>query len=585
LLLSLTIRGSKPLIFFAFVYILPCFCPCFGHSSTGQRLWFLALKNITQKEIFVSALGLFGSSKLTVKAVVIALAAGLLGAGAVVVAPADPANATSCTGADSVYAGGDGSSGSPFQIATAAQLIRLSLTKADWQNKYFIQTADIDLGNCVWAPIGDTTMTSVGLSYNGQGFTISGLRPSSNVLDEGTGLFGAVIAFELRNLTVKGSVTYSELNDAFFVGGVIGLAYESTLDNVRSEVDISVTTESMGIGGLIGGTYNVSISQSSYKGFIQTSSGLSDDEAGGLVGFSRDSLAIASSYALANFGVSSGVTRAGLLGKVDSLYCSSLTVSNSYFVGSGAEYGVLKDGDCGQYSDTFWNSEVSSSSATSSGTLTGTAARTTAQLKSFANFPSSWNIVDGWNAYSATAPIKTWGICSSVNSGYPFLLREHSSNACTVAPPTSNTGSGSSGSVSVAPVVVPEVVTPRTIRQPTISEAAGDRPARLLGRSLDKDVLFIADSAKLSPQAKKSLRQAARLAKASDGKVAVTGFAAITSRGSSYEKSVAQKRALAVARYLRAQGFDDWIYYQGLSGRQGLAFDGDPRRVEIRILN
>jgi outer membrane protein OmpA-like peptidoglycan-associated protein len=136
-------------------------------------------------------------------------------------------------------------------------------------------------------------------------------------------------------------------------------------------------------------------------------------------------------------------------------------------------------------------------------------------------------------------------------------------------------------------VVVPEVVqvVPSTIRQPTIRKATEDKPARLLGRSLDKDVLFIADSAKLSPQAKKSLRQAARLAKASDGKVAVTGFAAMTGRGSAYEKSVAQKRALAVARYLRAQGFDDWIYYHGLSGRQGQAFEGNPRRVEIRILN
>jgi outer membrane protein OmpA-like peptidoglycan-associated protein len=97
--------------------------------------------------------------------------------------------------------------------------------------------------------------------------------------------------------------------------------------------------------------------------------------------------------------------------------------------------------------------------------------------------------------------------------------------------------------------------------------------------------LFVADSAKLSPQAKKSLRQAARLAMASDGKVAVTGFAAMTNRGSAYEKSVAQKRALAVARFLRARGFDDWIYFHGLSGRQGQAFEGDPRRVEIRILN
>jgi ELWxxDGT repeat protein len=141
----------------------------------------------------------------------------------------------------------------------------------------------------------------------------------------------------------------------------------------------------------------------------------------------------------------------------------------------------------------------------------------------------------------------------------------------------------SSGSVYVAPIVVPKVV-PTTIRQPTIQKATNDRPARLLGRSLNKDVLFVADSSRLSPEARKSLRQAARLAKDSGGKVAVTGFAAMTSRGSAYEKSVSQKRALAVAKFLRARGFDDWIYYHGLSGQQGRAFGGDPRRVEIRIL-
>jgi len=153
----------------------------------------------------------------------------------------------------------------------------------------------------------------------------------------------------------------------------------------------------------------------------------------------------------------------------------------------------------------------------------------------------------------------------------------------TIASVTDSPPPTSSGSVYVAPVVVPEVV-PTTIRKSTIRKATGDTPARLLGRSLDKDVLFIADSAKLSPAAKKSLRQAARLAKASDGKVAVTGFAAMTNRGSAYEKSVALKRARVVARFLRAKGFDDWIYYHGLSGRQGQAFEGDPRRVEIRIL-
>jgi outer membrane protein OmpA-like peptidoglycan-associated protein len=130
---------------------------------------------------------------------------------------------------------------------------------------------------------------------------------------------------------------------------------------------------------------------------------------------------------------------------------------------------------------------------------------------------------------------------------------------------------------------VPEVV-PSTVRQVTIRKATDTKPARLLGKSLNKDVLFVADSTRLSPEARKSLRQAARLAKASDGKAAVTGFAAMTNRGSAYEKSVALKRARVVARFLRAKGFDDWIYFHGLSGRQSLVFDGDPRRVEIRIL-
>jgi ELWxxDGT repeat protein len=124
----------------------------------------------------------------------------------------------------------------------------------------------------------------------------------------------------------------------------------------------------------------------------------------------------------------------------------------------------------------------------------------------------------------------------------------------------------------------------RILKKSTIAKSTAGKITRLLGKSLNKDVVFVADSASLSSEAKKSLRQAAKLAKSSNGKIAITGFAAMTGRGSAYEKSVSQKRALAVARYLRTQGFDGWIYYQGLSGRQGLAFEGNPRRVEIRIL-
>jgi ELWxxDGT repeat protein len=151
--------------------------------------------------------------------------------------------------------------------------------------------------------------------------------------------------------------------------------------------------------------------------------------------------------------------------------------------------------------------------------------------------------------------------------------------------PASDTESPPRGSSEdQAEEVVNYCAQPRIQKKPTTLKPASGTTTQLLGKSLGKEVLFGADSALLSREAKKSLRQTAKIAKACDIKVAVTGFAAFSSRGANHEKSVAQKRALAVARYLRAQGVETWIYYHGLSGRQSLAFEGKPRRVEIRIL-
>jgi hypothetical protein len=342
-----------------------------------------------------------------------------------------------------------------------------------------------------------------------------------------------------------------------------------------------------------GGGYVGSIAGRLVSGRVEasyaTGSVTGTENTGGLVGDSGG--VVENSYSKSNVTIADWPARPDIAKRNIGGFTGSVaagSVSKSYSIGlitdsataTAASVGGFTGARVGTVTNSFWDTE-SSGLATS---LAGTG-KTTAEMKSSTTYRSaSWNIVDGWEPFSTTStPAKIWGICSAVNDGYPFLLWEYTTDPCTVAPPPASSGSGSSGSVYVAPVVVPEVV-PTTIRISTIRKATGDTPARLLGRSLDKDVLFIADSAKLSPQAKKSLRQAARLATASDGKVAVTGFAAMTGRGSAFEKSVAQKRALAVARYLRSQGFDDWIYYQGLSGRQSLAFDGDPRRVEIRIL-
>ncbi|HRP02543.1 MAG TPA: hypothetical protein PLE30_07850, partial [Candidatus Kapabacteria bacterium] len=106
------------------------------------------------------------------------------------------------------YSGGDGTSGTPYQISTIADLIELSNTSSDWTGKYFIQTANIVFnadsspvdwdgnGTVEWSgndqygfsPIGNNDTNFTG-SYNGQNHTISNLyinRTSSSYI----GLFG-----------------------------------------------------------------------------------------------------------------------------------------------------------------------------------------------------------------------------------------------------------------------------------------------------------------------------------------------------------------------------------------------------------
>ena len=523
------------------------------------------------------SVGLIGSSKLTAKAAVIALVAGLLGTGVVVVGTAAPAHATSCGSgsSSSTYSGGDGTSTSTaFRIATAGDLIRLSATSADWTGKFFIQTADIDLGGCEWTPIGTLATKFLG-TYDGGGFSIIGLRSTTNT-SGAVGLFGQVWSSTIRNLKVKGSITSNQTYAAGLIGVVVATnTVQTRVSNVRSEVDITYTGNGYA-GGIVGDFLQGTLEYSAYSGSISNSN---DRQVAGLMGYAGAT--INSSYSIATFSGTS--TYKGGIGG-----WNNTVLTRGYSVPRGANGGItISTGSL--TGSSFWDTTVGPASAGRNGaSVTNAVGKTTAEMKSSTTYRNaSWNIVDGWEPFSTTSsPAKIWGICSQVNEGYPFLLWEYTTDPCTVTPPPSNSDSGSSsGSVYVAPVVVvPEVVAPRTIRQPTVRQGSGDTPARLEGKSLGKDVLFVADSAKLSPAVKKTLRQAARLAIASRSKVAVTGFAALSSKGSSYEKSVAQRRALTVARYLRSRGVATDILYHGLSGRAGLAFEGQPRRVEIRTL-
>lgn len=83
--------------------------------------------------------------------------------------------------ASAQFAGGTGTESDPYQVATAEQLQAVN----DFLTASFVQTADIDLSEMVWKPIG--TFTG---HYNGQGFAISGLTIETG--EDGLGVFNRV---------------------------------------------------------------------------------------------------------------------------------------------------------------------------------------------------------------------------------------------------------------------------------------------------------------------------------------------------------------------------------------------------------
>lgn len=145
------------------------------------------------------------------------------------------------------FAGGTGSDADPYQIATGAQLAYLSERVnggESYEDKQFVLTADLNLDNRSWAPIGKDGSPFRG-SLDGQEHTISKL----SILD-GTqlGLFGVFEGESIRNLNmqkVKISSNTAEGSGAL-AGGIDNMA---TIENCHVR---DVTIRGIINGGLVG---------------------------------------------------------------------------------------------------------------------------------------------------------------------------------------------------------------------------------------------------------------------------------------------------------------------------------------------
>jgi hypothetical protein len=330
------------------------------------------------------------------------------------------------------FNGGCGTETKPFQIATATQLDSVRHVR----DKYFIQTADIDLDVSPfnsgegWLPIENYFEGN----YNGNGFQILNLfinRSNTNLV----GLFSRISSnATLKNMKVDsahitgrnytgilaGQITNSDITNVNVSGSVVGnydtgglSGYSSRADIDSSSSNVNITMPGFRGGGLIGRTTYGNVTNSHSSGSIS-----GRGEVGGLIG-TGSSTNISQSYSESEVLVNNGVYAGGFIG-----YGNRTTISNSYATGSvttnnnyvagfaGRTYyatvsnsystGKITGGSSTalgfislrQYTtvtNSFWDVEASTKSRSNGGV-----GLTTSQVKTQSSF-SSWDFSTNWN--------------------------------------------------------------------------------------------------------------------------------------------------------------------------------------------
>lgn len=170
------------------------------------------------------------------------------------------------------FAGGKGTSDEPYEIANRAQLAYLAKQVnagkdnggTDYEGKYFILTADIDLSPFFWTPIGKDYDHSFKGNFDGKGHCVKGLKvyvESDGIYTVWAGLFGCTNTGTLCNLGVwlaeEGvHIVYSG-SSAAYAGGIAGQAeyifncYVTGEGEVKAEAT-SISEAEFKVGGIAG---------------------------------------------------------------------------------------------------------------------------------------------------------------------------------------------------------------------------------------------------------------------------------------------------------------------------------------------
>ena len=223
---------------------------------------------------------------------------------------------------------GEGTAESPYLIEDVDDLKKLAEKVnggTTYEKTYFKLTANIDLKNEEWTPIG--TKVYVGEfgqpesryfqgTFDGDGHQIANLTITGR--NEYVGLFGYV-----RNATIQNCNVAGEVSGYNFAGGIVGAVDGKTNNILNCSFQGNVTGKGEGRGGIVGymsGGGEVS-------GCFVTGTVTGDKEVGGIAGYGVGT--IKNCYALANVtATATGVNAGGIAG-----YAYGVTIENCYYSG------------------------------------------------------------------------------------------------------------------------------------------------------------------------------------------------------------------------------------------------------------
>jgi hypothetical protein len=322
--------------------------------------------------------------------------------------------------AQAQYGGGSGTQDDPYQIRTPEQMNAIGTAQSDW-SKHFQLRADIDLSEYAddaYNIIGtDPTNESFSGVFDGNDHIISGFSLRS-ARQHYTGLFGYVTGQVINLGLIKpkvisqgsdvgalagyldsGTITSCYVEDANVsgasdIGGLIGTC---TGRVYKSSSTGSVTGDAY-VGGLIGLIANATINTSYSKADVS-----GNREVGGLAGRTSDETSVVNNcYATGR--VKGGTYVGGLIGQVErgnAFNCYSTGgVSGGQYVGGFTGYiRVL-----GSVTHCFWDTQTSGQTTSPGGT-----GKTTEEMQTITTFTN-----EGWDF------IDFWTICDGM--GYPVLL-------------------------------------------------------------------------------------------------------------------------------------------------------------------